>query len=242
MCSYAAGAGCLMQFLQTALDDPDPTPCGRCSFCTGVLPEPGTTPSRELTDSVRRFARGVDVVIEPRKLWPGGLQGWSGKIAGCSEGRALAFADDPGWATELHRFDGPDAEIDAAIADGLVEVLRRWKNSWATRPVAVVPMPSAQHPRRVMSAAQHIAAVGKLPLLDVLTQRGPLPPTDTASAARVRALVDRLGLVEDAAMPAGPVLLVDDTYRSGWTMTVASALLRRAGVREVLPIVVHQLP
>ena len=242
MRSYAAGAGCLMRFLQTALDDPDPTPCGRCSFCTGVLPEPGLHPSRELTDSVRRFARGVDVVIEPRKLWPSGLEGWSGKIAGCTDGRALAFADDPGWAGELRRFDGPDAEIDPAIADGLVEVLRRWKNSWAARPVAVVPMPSAQHPRRIASAAQHIATVGKLPILDVLAQRGPVPPIDTASAARVRALVDRLGLVDGAAMPDGPVLLVDDTYRSGWTMTVASALLRRAGVREVLPFVVHQLP
>ena len=38
---YAAGAGCLMQFLQMALDDPDPAPCGRCSVCTGDLPAPG---------------------------------------------------------------------------------------------------------------------------------------------------------------------------------------------------------
>jgi len=242
MRKYAAGAGCLMQFLQTALDDPEPAPCGRCSFCTGVLPEPGFNPSRDLTDSVRRFARGVDVVIEPRKLWPSGLQGWSGKIAGCAQGRALAFADDPGWAIELSRFDGPDAEIDAAIADGLVEVLRRWKNEWTARPVAVVPMPSAQHPRRIASAVQHIAAVGKLPILELLVQRGPIPPTDTASAARVRALVDRLAVLDGAVMPDGPVLLIDDTYRSGWTMTVASALLRRAGVREVLPFVVHQLP
>jgi ATP-dependent DNA helicase RecQ len=38
------------------------------------------------------------------------------------------------------------------------------------------------------------------------------------------------------------VLLVDDTYRSGWTMTVAAALLRDAGASAVLPLVVHQLP
>jgi ATP-dependent DNA helicase RecQ len=38
------------------------------------------------------------------------------------------------------------------------------------------------------------------------------------------------------------VLLVDDAYRSGWTMTVAAALLREGGVPAVLPLVVHQLP
>lgn len=254
MRSYAAGAGCLMQFLQLALDDPDPTPCGRCSFCTGLLPDPGLHPNPDLLTSVRQFARGVDAVIEPRKLWPSGLQGWSGRINGCGEGRALAFADDPGWATELARFDGPDREIDSAIADGLVDVLRRWKSTWGQRPVAVIPMPSAQHPRRVASIAAHIATIGKLPIIDALIQHGPVPPTDTASAARVRALVERLSLADaddgsddgsgggGTRVPRGPVLLVDDTYRTGWTMTVAAALLRKGGATAVLPLVVHQLP
>src|SRR6478752_2964112 len=42
---YAHGEGCLMQFLQLALDDPDPSPCGRCSVCDGQLPAPGLRPS-----------------------------------------------------------------------------------------------------------------------------------------------------------------------------------------------------
>ena len=41
MRAYARGRGCLMMFLQQALDDPNPEPCGRCSVCTGELPEPG---------------------------------------------------------------------------------------------------------------------------------------------------------------------------------------------------------
>ena len=36
-------------------------------------------------------------------------------------------------------------------------------------------------------------------------------------------------------MPGGPVLLVDDLVNSGWTLTVASVLLRRHGSGEVLP-------
>jgi ATP-dependent DNA helicase RecQ len=94
----------------------------------------------------------------------------------------------------------------------------------------------------VGSIAAHIASVGKLPIIDALAQSGPVPSTDTASAARVRALVDRLTIVEGVVVPNGPLLLVDDTYRSGWTMTVAAAILRRSGASAVLPLVVHQLP
>ncbi len=246
---YAAGDGCLMEFLQLALDDPDPSPCGRCSVCTGELPSPGREPSLGSLQSARRFARGVDVVIEPRKLWPSGLAGGGGparkgKINGCDDGRALAFADDPGWVGELARFHGADRELEDAIADGLVEVLRRWKDHWGARPIAVVPMPSRSHPLRVRSMAEHIGRIGKLPVLPLLRADGPMPPTDTASGARVRALLDsmRLDHPGSCAVPDGPVLLVDDTYRTGWTMTVAAALLRDAGATAVLPLVVHQLP
>jgi ATP-dependent DNA helicase RecQ len=38
MRSFAGGAGCLMRFLQEALDDPDASDCGRCSVCAGRLP------------------------------------------------------------------------------------------------------------------------------------------------------------------------------------------------------------
>ena len=45
-----------------------------------------------------------------------------------------------------------------------------------------------------------------------------------------------------ADLPPGPVLLVDDSYRTGWTMTVAASLLVEAGAHSVLPLVIHQLP
>ncbi|MEJ7741652.1 MAG: helicase-related protein [Nocardioidaceae bacterium] len=39
MRDYIRGAECLMMLLQTSLDDPDATPCGRCSVCLGALPK-----------------------------------------------------------------------------------------------------------------------------------------------------------------------------------------------------------
>lgn len=75
MRQYAHGAGCLMQFLQQALDDPDPHPCGWCSVCTGALPAPGGAPDPDTVAAAQRFFRGQDVIVEPRKLWPGGTPG-----------------------------------------------------------------------------------------------------------------------------------------------------------------------
>lgn len=238
---YAAGDGCLMQFLQQALDDPDPRPCGRCSVCTGDLPHPGAAPTGTAATAAMRYLRGVDVVIEPRKLWPAGVPGRRGKVTGSGTGRALAFADDAAWGALLPSAHGPDAEVGDELAAGVVAVLSRWSKHWE-RPVCVVPMPSRRHPRLVSSLAGHIAAVGKLPLIDAIETVGPPPPTDVASAARATALVGSLRLVDGVSLPAGPVLLVDDTYRTGWTATVAAALLQEAGASTTLPLALHQLP
>ncbi len=250
MRSFARGAGCLMRFLQEALDDPEPTDCGRCSVCTGKLPGPGAQPGAKRTEAARTFARGQDVVIEPRKLWPsGGVRGATGgakrkgRIVGCSEGRALAFADDPGWTEALlPLFAQPDGPAPQQVLDGVVEVLRRWRPTWGDRPVAVVPMPSAQHTKLIGSVAQHVATVGKLPLIDALKLGGPTPQDDVASAAKVTALLDAIKLRPDVTVPGGPLLLIDARMRSGWSITVAASLLREAGAAAVLPLVLHQLP
>lgn len=39
----------------------------------------------------------------------------------------------------------------------------------------------------------------------------------------------------------GPVLLVDDTLRSGFTATAAATLLREAGSGPVYPLVLHKI-
>jgi ATP-dependent DNA helicase RecQ len=63
----------------------------------------------------------------------------------------------------------------------------------------------------------------------------------TNSAQRVRALHETLvvppQLADALAAAGGPVLLVDDYSESGWTLAVASRLLRRAGAQGVFPLV-----
>ena len=237
---YAHGEGCLMEFLQRALDDPDPGPCGRCSVCDGRLPAPGAHPSSALVEAARRFFRGRDVVIEPRKLWVSGLAGRKGKIAGLATGRALAFADDPAWGDVLRALWQRDAPAPPEVLDGLVQVLVRWSASWE-RPAAVVAMPSRRFPLLVASLAEHVARVGRLPLVDALGVSGPPPTAEAASAVRARDLLARTS-VRDGVSFDGPVLLVDDTVRTRWTVTVASALLAEVGASQVMPLAVHRLP
>lgn len=241
MRQYAAGRGCLMQFLQEALDDPDPGPCGRCSVCTGELPYPGPAPVVATARATGSFLRTIDVEIEPRKLWPSGLDGRKGRIAGCVGGRAVAFADDAVWSETVAAIAGADQPVPRELADAVVALLTRWSRSWE-RPVAVVPMPSRRHPLLIRSLAEHIGRVGKLPVVDALTTSGPAPPSDVASGARAAALLTGMRVHDRIAVPAGPVLLIDDTYRTGWTATVAGALLVERGATSVLPLVVHQLP
>jgi ATP-dependent DNA helicase RecQ len=108
--------------------------------------------------------------------------------------------------------------------------------------VGVVPMPSALHPLLVQSLASHVAAAGRLPLVDALCLVGPTADADIASGARVAALRQALALRPGVVLAHGPLLLIDARYRSGWSMTVAAALLREAGATAVLPLVLHQLP
>jgi ATP-dependent DNA helicase RecQ len=243
MRSYARGAGCLMEFLQRALDDVDPGPCGTCSVCTGEIPGPGRTVDPAGVEAARIQLRGIDVVIEPRKMWPSGLSsGRRGTIVGADEGRALTFADTPGWNNVASLLSGPDQPLPENIIRGVVSVLTRWKESWGTRPIGVVPMPSRHHSSLVHDLARHVATVGKLPLFDALTIDGPRAPENATSTAQVESLVNALRLRTDVELPYGPILLIDDSYRTGWTMTVAASLLREAGVTRVMPLVVHQLP
>jgi ATP-dependent DNA helicase RecQ len=75
----------------------------------------------------------------------------------------------------------------------------------------------------------------------VLDAVGPRPDADVARSLRAQQVDASLQLRPGSSVE-GRVLLVDDVLRTGWTVTVAGALLREAGADLVLPLVVHQRP
>jgi ATP-dependent DNA helicase RecQ len=256
MREYARGHDCLEVLLRRALDDPVAVGerCGRCSVCTGSLPG-GLSPEvpRESAESARAFVRGLDVELEPRAMFPAGLAAasgrpeWKGKIPATSAGmtgRALAFADDIGWE-EMASVTGPgalDAPAPSWLLAGIEELLDRWVPRLPQRPEVVVPIPSSSRPQLVSSLAATCAARLAIPLVECFEQIGPRPSPSLSPASRAAALSTRLRLRDGLDVPEATVLLVDDTWRTGWTATLATVLLRQVGSRTVVPLVAHKLP
>ena len=240
---YARGNSCLMELLQVTLDDPSPAPCGRCSVCTGTAPGPGLKPDMKWLQAAREFSRGVEVVIEPRKLWPSGVTR-RGKIKGLSLGRAVAFADDPGWSDLLRDMrNGNYGVIPDELIAGAHDALKRWSSAWTKKPVAIVVAPAfGSEAKGNQQFANAIAQTLGLPVFTVFSWEGSATPAGVSSAPFVDHLEQVLRIDATAGIPAGPVILCATTMRTGWTQTVAAEMLHEIGVSTVLPFVIHRLP
>ena len=240
MLRYEASQTCLMQQLRHELDDTTGSECGRCAVCTGALPAPGLNPSPETVRAAVAHLRSQTTVLEPRKMWPSGAPR-RGRIAEQSRaepGRALAVADDPAWSQVVARALAVDEPVQGEIFDGLVATLSRW--GWpAGRPTWVTWVPSRGRSTLLADVAARLAGLGRMEIVSPLRADGPGLQRDAATniESATRAL-QRLSI--EGGVPAGPVLLLDDTTRSGFTLTVAATLLREAGAGPVYPLVLQK--
>ncbi|MFF0968124.1 RecQ family ATP-dependent DNA helicase [Streptomyces sp. NPDC003703] len=262
MRDYVSTSGCRLEFLRQQLDDEGAAPCGRCDNCAGPWADVSVS-DQSLTTAAQELDRpGAE--IEPRRMWPTGMPALGVDLKGrippgeqCSAGRALGRLSDIGWGNRLRPLlaeNAPDGVVPDDVLRAAVAVLADWARSpggWATgapdapaRPAGVVAVPSTTRPRLVGSLAEGIATVGRLPFLGTLTYTGPddgRAVRRSNSAQRLKALSQAFtvsGELADAlSRSPGPVLLVDDSTDSGWTLAVAARLLRRAGSGPVLPLV-----
>lgn len=243
MLDYESTGECRMEFLIRQLDDPEPTPCGRCDNCAGMWW------SAEISDENRQATAGtlhrVGLPIDPRSTWPSGMANIGVPLKGripagelAAEGRAIARLSDLGQGQTLRSFlapDAPDAEVPAQIGKWCLEVLAQW--DWAIRPEVVVSVPSARRPATVRSLAANLASAGRLidggELLQVHDHGNP----EVNSAFRVKDLYDAFVVPPEVeeAVAGKAVLLVDDEVVSRWTMAIGARLLRQAGATAVLP-------
>ena len=251
MRAYVRSERCLMELLQESLDDPAAEPCGRCSVCRGGLPAAlDGEASAETVSKVTLLLRGQVHLLEPRKMWPGGAFGSRGRIPAEEShevGRTLVFADAPEWRETIAGLFARDAPAPTEVTDACVRLLSQWRTVWHSRPEVVVDLSTSGLPAMTGSVADHLASVGRL---ERATLAGPQPAPDLRElSSSDEAAFWREHL--DAAPVAGPVadavagrvvLLVVDASSSLWPVTVASALLRRAGADAVLPLLLHRRP
>jgi ATP-dependent DNA helicase RecQ len=243
MLDYLDTDGCRMVFLRRQLDDPelrDGERCGRCDNCAGARHSADIDVAAVEATRQRLMRPGVE--ITPRKQWPSGLAklglNMSGRIGdGPATGRVIGRLTDLGWGARLRRLiDDPDQEVPDEVVQAAVQVLAAW--DWETRPTGVMGLDSVRHPMLIGSLVDRLAQLGRLTNLGILRYSPEHRPVAAANSAyRIAALHDSW-LTPDPAVigtAAGPVLLVDDVTDTGWTLTMATRVLRRAGAPEVLP-------
>jgi ATP-dependent DNA helicase RecQ len=238
MVRYERSESCLMRQLRTELDDPAAADCGRCAVCTGKRPL--DSPAAETVRAAVVHLRSQTVALEPRKMWPSGAPR-RGKIAEtvrAQPGRALALAEDPAWLDPVTAALTGDQPVSPEVFDGLVAVLGKW--GWpAGRPTWVTWVPSRSRPTMLADLASRLAELGRMAVATPLRADGPGWQRDAGTSVEsARGALNRLSIADDVSV--GPVLLLDDLTRSGFTLTVAAALLREAGSGPVYPLVLHK--
>lgn len=249
MRAYRTHEGCRLRYLRELLDDAEADDCGRCDRCLARAGEPPrwaasvSSGAREARDHLR----GVDIGIEPRRQWAPNLDEPKGKIPAERQarwGRSLSRVGDGGWSPEVNGLlDGSSTTISPELVNGVVGILRRW--DWKQRPGWICPMPSRRNGAVIDALAGEIGRLGKLPVHAAL-ERDPAAGWQGEQANSAFQLANVWGLLDvvESALPDGrlrsmPVLLVDDTADSRWTITVAAHLLQEAGSGPVLPLVLQ---
>jgi ATP-dependent DNA helicase RecQ len=227
MRDYRSTPGCRMEVLGRVLDDPDAKPCGICDNCAGERLSSDLEP--QLVAQALDHLRKADIVLSPRKRYPDNQ-----RIAAehqVASARALARWGDGGWGGLVRRGKQVDGHLADELVSAAVDLVARWGP--APAPTWVTCVPSLRHPRLVVDFATRLSGRLDLPFVEAITKQDERPPQKEMenSSQQVRNVVDAFAVVP--ALPFQPVLLVDDIWDSGWTMTVVAEALAAAGVPTV---------
>ena len=237
--AYLEYAGCKMTFLRRALDDHDPTPCGKCSSCLG-RPVINAPVDPALAHRAGTFLKHAEMVITPKAQVAANAfleYGFRGNLPlqlRAQEGRVLSRWGDAGWGRMV-----ADNKHTGRFSDELVEAMlemiqQRWQPNPTPRWVCCVP--SRNHPELVPDFARRLAARLDLPFVDAISKVKDNQP-QKGQQNRFHQCRNLDGAFAVTQLYQGqPVLLVDDIVDSGWTMTVIAALLQQAGSGVVYPV------
>jgi ATP-dependent DNA helicase RecQ len=238
---YQSTKTCRMAFLRRSLDDPDlddTWSCGKCDRCAGTTV---TLPANELVALADDLSREREIELPARKMWPTGIAGKAARIKKeqqAADGRALSESGGLGWnvvVDELLEAEQPEVSPELVTAVG--KALKRWQ--WPQgRPTWITYVPSARRPHVMRALAEDLGRRAKLPVFEVIHRTRDSPPqsemNNSSHAAANAGGAFRIEFPPEG-VPDGAALVMDDTWRSGWTMTVVADLLRTEGADAVYP-------
>ncbi len=235
---YVSHSACLMEFLLKALDDPHASACGRCVNC--LQKGFSTQVPEELLDEAQQFLRNYLIQILPRKQFPAGvIKDSQSRIPNdmrSEMGYCLSMYNEGKLGKAVQQGKYQDGRYSDELVNAAAEFI---STTWGIREKIawVTAIPSLRHPQLVPDFAQRLAARLGLPFKMVLrkTSDAPAQKTMQNSAMQARNVLESLGFDHSQTLPQGAVLLVDDICDSGWTLTIAAYLLRKAGSGKVYP-------
>jgi ATP-dependent DNA helicase RecQ len=236
--NYIDSDKCLMNFLQNSLDDPHSSKCGKCANCRDDTKMPLDV-SHENGVEAALFLKHSEFDIKPRKKIEANalpMYGWSGIIAEnirAEIGKSLSRWGDAGWGRIVTE-DKHQNHFRDELVDAMGEmIIDRW--SLDPKPTWLTCIPSKRHPDLVPDFAQRLAKKLGIPFKPVIIKTSETAPQKEQENSffqcqNLDGIFEINGEVSDE-----PVLLIDDVIDSGWTLTIASALLREAGSGIVYP-------
>ena len=152
----------------------------------------------------------------------------------CEEGMALSSWKDGGWGDMVAQ-----GKVARQFSDELIAPMVKMINSmtYAERPTWIAYIPSPRYPDLVRDFAYKLAQALQVPCRDALYVNEVRPPQKTMenSFHQSKNLDGAFG-INTGNIYSNPVWLIDDAVDSKWTFTIAGALLRMHGVRQVIPV------
>lgn len=241
---YHNSKNCLMQFLGRELDDASTQTCGKCANCK---PENifNTNLDQNLIILAHDYLRHRYIKIKPRATFASSGDNarqafvnykfpYKDNQLQCEEGLALSSWKDGGWGDMVAQ--GKHA---GQFSDELIPPMIKMLNSmnYAERPAWITYIPSPRHPNLVKDFAHKLALALNIPCMDSLFIQEVKPPQKTMenSFHQSKNLDGAFG-INTGNIYSNPVWLIDDAVDSKWTFTIAGALLRKYGVKQVIPI------
>lgn len=235
---------CLMLFLGQELDDPNTLRCGKCASCK---------PDQKLSEQVDEnmvlkahdYLRHRYIEIKPRATFASSGDNarqafvqygfpYRDNNLKCEIGVALSSWKDGGWGDLVAK-----GKYNGKFSSELIAPMVKMINSlsYVERPAWVAYIPSPRHPNLVKDFAHSLAQALGVECLDALSIQEERPPQKTMENSFHQSKnLDGAFSVNTDKIYSNPVWLIDDAVDSRWTFTIAGALLRKHGVKQVIPV------
>lgn len=241
---YHLDKNCLMQFLSEELDDKNTLPCGKCQNCN---------PSDNLPFNIdysfvlkaNDYLRHSYIEIKPRTTFSSSGENaikafsiyrlpYKDKNLQNEIGSALSTWKDGGWGDLVAAGKSAD-KFSTELIPPMVKMINSMK--YTERPTWLTYIPSPRHPNLVRDFALALAKALGVECKDSLSVALNRPPQKTMENSFHQSKnLDGVFGIDPKQGYSDPVWLLDDAVDSRWTFTIAGALLRRHGVRKVIPI------